>query len=251
MRFVKMCSILITGANRGIGLGLVKNLLANQQPQVEYVFATCRDKGKAKELMELTANSKLHVYEADLIDNGSFFNLASQVSTIVKDKGLNVLINNAGISSKFTRIGLVKSDDLLNHFKINTIGPIMLTQAFVPLLKTASKTSENSVGMSKAVILNISSIMSSITLNDQGGFYPYRTSKIALNAATKSLSIDLKSDGVLAVNLHPGWVKTSMGGSNAPLTVDQSVAGICKFLSEVNESHNGGLYDYQGKKLPW
>ncbi|XP_050536913.1 C-factor [Daktulosphaira vitifoliae] len=246
-----MCSILITGANRGIGLGLVKNLLVHQQPKIQHIFATCRDKGKAKELMELTTNSKLHVFEADLIDHGSFFNLASQVSNVVKDKGLNVLINNAGISSKFTRIGLVKSEDLLNHFKVNTIGPIMLTQAFVPLLKTASKTNSNSVGKSSAVILNISSIMSSITLNNQGGFYPYRTSKVALNAATKSLSIDLKNDGIIAVNLHPGWVKTSMGGANAPLSIEESVAGICKLLTEINQSYNGGLYDYQGKQLPW
>uniref|UniRef100_A0A2H8TZX2 C-factor n=1 Tax=Melanaphis sacchari TaxID=742174 RepID=A0A2H8TZX2_9HEMI len=246
-----MCSILVTGANRGIGLGLVKHLLSNQAFKVENVFATCRDMGKAKELMELKKNQQLHILEADLIDHGSFFNLASQVSNIVKDKGLNVLINNAGISSKFTRIGLVKSEDLLNHFKINTIGPIMLTQALLPLLKMASDKNNTSTGVNKAVIVNISSILGSITKNDQGGFYPYRTSKTAINAATKSLSVDLKNNGILAVSVHPGWVKTAMGGINAPLEVEQSVTGICNFLKNIDQSYNGGFYDFEGKVLPW
>jgi len=246
-----MCSVLVTGANRGIGLGLVKTLLANQSFEVENVFATCRDKGKAKELMELKRNPQLHVLEADLINHGSFFDLASQVSNIVKDKGLNILINNAGISSKFTRIGLVKSEDLLNHFKINTIGPIMLTQALLPLLKTASEINKSSTGVNKAVIVNISSILGSISKNDQGGFYPYRTSKSAINVATKSLSIDLKANGILAVSIHPGWVKTAMGGMKAPLEVEQSASGICSFLKNINESHNGGFYDFEGKVLPW
>lgn len=69
--------------------------------------------------------------------------------------------------------------------------------------------------------------------------------------ATKSLSIDLKSNGILAVSVHPGWVKTAMGGTNAPLEVEQSVNGICNFLSNINESHNGGFYDFEGKVLPW
>ncbi|NP_001155929.1 sniffer isoform 1 [Acyrthosiphon pisum] len=246
-----MCSVLVTGANRGIGLGLVKHLLSNQAFNVENVFATCRDMGKAKELMELKKNPQLHILEADLIDHGSFFNLASQVSNIVKDKGLNVLINNAGISSKFTRIGLVKSEDLLNHFKINTIGPIMLTQALLPLLKMASEKDKSATGVYKAVIVNMSSILGSITKNDQGGFYPYRTSKTAINVATKSLSVDLKNNGILAVSIHPGWVKTAMGGTSAPLEVEQSVTGICHFLKNINKSHNGGFYDFEGKVLPW
>jgi len=140
--------------------------------------------------------------------------LASQVSNIVKDKGLNVLINNAGISSKFTRIGLVKSEDLLNHFKINTIGPIMLTQvnhcllfsynskfilnylvmlylqALLPLLKIASEKNKSVTGMKKAVIVNISSILGSISLNDQGGFYPYRTSKVIFLLCTFHFQIN-------------------------------------------------------------
>lgn len=246
-----MCSVLVTGANRGIGLGMVKMLIANQSFNVENVFATCRNKGKAKELMELEKNPQLHVLETDLIDHGSFLNLASQVSQVVKDKGLNVLINNAGISSKFTRIGLVKSEDLLNHFKINTIGPIMLTQALLPLIKTASEKNKSSTGVNKAIIVNMSSILGSISLNDQGGFYPYRTSKTAINVATKSLSIDLKSFGILTVSIHPGWVKTTMGGANAPLEVEQSVTGICNFLKTINETHNGGFFDYEGKVLPW
>lgn len=73
----------------------------------------------------------------------------------------------------------------------------------------------------------------------------------AINVATKSLSIDLKTSGILAVSIHPGWVKTAMGGVNAPLEVEQSATGICSFLKNINESHNGGFYDFDGKVLPW
>lgn len=69
--------------------------------------------------------------------------------------------------------------------------------------------------------------------------------------ATKSLSVDLKSNGILTLSIHPGWVKTAMGGSSAPFEVEQSVTGICNFLNNLNESHNGGFYDFEGKVLPW
>lgn len=154
---------------------------------------------------------------------------------------------------------------------------IPFLQALLPLIKTASEKNKSYTGVNKAIIVNMSSILGSISLNDQGGFYPYRTSKVnlllfkkyykiyytyiklpikfcfqaAINVATKSLSIDLKTSGILTVSIHPGWVKTAMGGANAPLEVEQSVTGICNFLKTINESHNGGFFDYEGKVLPW
>lgn len=107
------------------------------------------------------------------------------------------------------------------------------------------------MGIQRAAILNMSSVLGSIADNEQGGLYAYRTSKAALNAATKSLSRDLSPDGILCVALHPGWVRTGLGGSNAPLDVETSVDQLWETIIHLNEEHNGGFYQYDGKKLPW
>lgn len=107
------------------------------------------------------------------------------------------------------------------------------------------------MGVNRAAIINMSSILGSIGSNVEGGIYAYRMSKSAKNAATKSMSIDFKSDKILCVAMHPGWVKTDMGGSNAPLTVEESCSTLIKTLMTLNESHNGGFYEYDGRQLPW
>lgn len=97
----------------------------------------------------------------------------------------------------------------------------------------------------------MSSILGSIEENAQGGLYAYRMSKVALNMATKSMSVDLKADHILCVAMHPGWVKTDMGGSNAPLDVETSCKEMVQTIFGLNESHNGTLIQYDGKHLPW
>ncbi|XP_020281847.1 uncharacterized protein LOC109853792 isoform X4 [Pseudomyrmex gracilis] len=248
-----MKSILITGCNRGLGLGLVKHLIELAKPP-EFIFATCRDTSKATELRALADKSpNVHIIEIDLTDTANYTKVVNAVAERVKGTGLNVLFNNAGISSKFTRLGLVKQEQITDALLINTVAPILLTKAFLPLLKAAAKNAADKTGLSvrRAAVVNMTSILASIAQNNDGGFYPYRCSKTALNAATKSMSVDLKPDGILAVCLHPGWVRTDLGGSNAPMDVDSSVSQILNTMNSLTEKHTGCFVQYDGKTLPW
>ncbi|XP_015177609.1 PREDICTED: C-factor [Polistes dominula] len=248
-----MKSILITGCNRGLGLGLVKHLIQLPKPP-ENIFATCRDVSKATKLKELAERSRnIHIIEIDLVNTCNYTKIVNTVSEKVGSEGLNVLFNNAGISQKFSRIGMVKEENLINNFFINTVAPIMLAKALLPLLKIASKNNEIEKNMSinRAAIINMTSILGSITQNDQGGFYSYRCSKAALNAATKSMSIDLKNDGILVICLHPGWVRTDMGGNNAPMDIDTSISNILNVMKMLSDKHTGSFLQYDGTTLPW
>ncbi|KAI5695127.1 uncharacterized protein LOC103513868 [Diaphorina citri] len=249
-----MKSILITGCNRGLGLGMIKVLVGLGNNQPAHIFATCRNKDKAVELLALAQqHSNLHVIELDVTDFSKQQDvLFKDISDVVKDQGLNVLVNNAGIAAKFTRLGLLKPEQMTDHFLVNVTAPLMLTKTMLPLLKKASEANSAApLGSSRAAIVNVSSIMGSIEDNTQGGFHPYRCSKAALNAATRSLSIDLKGDKIIATAMHPGWVKTDMGGSNAPLEVGAATAGIIQFIQSLGEAHNGGFFEYTGKAIKW
>ncbi|XP_020281831.1 uncharacterized protein LOC109853792 isoform X2 [Pseudomyrmex gracilis] len=194
-----------------------------------------------------------HEQSDDLTDTANYTKVVNAVAERVKGTGLNVLFNNAGISSKFTRLGLVKQEQITDALLINTVAPILLTKAFLPLLKAAAKNAADKTGLSvrRAAVVNMTSILASIAQNNDGGFYPYRCSKTALNAATKSMSVDLKPDGILAVCLHPGWVRTDLGGSNAPMDVDSSVSQILNTMNSLTEKHTGCFVQYDGKTLPW
>lgn len=246
-----MKSILITGCNRGLGLGLIKNLVKDVNPPK--IIATCRNAQAAKELNTIAdENKNIHILELDVKNVDSFPDFAQKVESVVGDDGLNVLFNNAGYSPKSTRINFVKTDQFMEAFAINTVGPIMLSKALLPLLKRAAdKNNDKPLSSERAAIVNMTSVLGSIALNTNGGLYPYRCSKAAINMATKSLSVDLKNDGILVTCIHPGWVKTDMGGKNAPLDVDESTKGIINVLKSLNEKHNGEFYEYDGKQLPW
>ncbi|XP_017790891.1 PREDICTED: C-factor isoform X2 [Habropoda laboriosa] len=212
------------------------------------ILSTC------KELTALADKSKnIHIIEIDLTDTKSYDKIVQIVSDKTGNAGLNVLFNNAGVSPKFTRLNLVKEEQLTETFFVNTVVPILLTKALLPLLKTASNNFEDKSKMNihRSAVINMTSMLGSITDNNQGGFYPYRCSKAALNAATKSMSIDLKEDGILVTCLHPGWVRTDMGGSNAPMDVDTSVTNILNTLNLLTEKHIGCFIQYDGKTLPW
>ncbi|XP_023726269.1 C-factor isoform X3 [Cryptotermes secundus] len=247
-----MKSILITGCNRGIGLGLVK-YLTEQAISPPYLFATCRNPAKAEALQEIAEKHKnVHILQLDVTDFESYGNVVKSVDSVVQNEGLNVLINNAGVSSKFTRINFVKVEQMINGFMTNTIAPLMLTKAFVPLLKKAAQNkSSESLSASRAAVINFSSVLGSVAENSQGGLYPYRASKAALNAVTRSMSVDLKSDGILVTSMHPGWVKTEMGGQNATLTVEESVSNLIKTVLALNEKHSGKFIQYDGQEVPW
>lgn len=127
-----------------------------------------------------------------------------------------------------------------------------IIKAFIPLLKKASDFNNSQpLGVQRATIVNMSSVLGSIQENVQGGLYAYRMSKVALNMSTKSMSIDLKNEKILCVAMHPGWVKTDMGGSHAPLTIDTSCTQMVETILGLNEAHNGAFIQYDGKQLPW
>lgn len=152
--------------------------------------------------------------QIDLKDFNKYPEVVSQVQSIVNNEGLNVLFNSAGISprSSFLGIKALKPNELMDAFAVNCVAPLMLSKEFIPLLKTASEGNKAApLGVQRAVIINMSSILGSIASNNEGSLYHYRLTKTGLNAATKSLSIDLKKEGIMAVNMHPGWVKTDMG----------------------------------------
>lgn len=154
--------------------------------------------------------------------------------------------------SSFLGLKALKPNELMDAYAVNVVAPLMLTKAFIPLLKkTSSANKDAPLGVQRAVIVNMSSILGSIASNVEGSLYHYRVTKSGLNAATKSLSIDLKNDGILAVNMHPGWVKTDMGGPKAPLEVEQSCDGMVSTILKLDKSHNGGFIQYDGKALPW
>ena len=144
------------------------------------------------------------------------------------------------------------ADDMQQVYVTNTIGPLMLTQSLLPLLKrVASCASSKPLVWERVAIINMSSRLGSISANNSGDLYPYHCSKAAVNAMTKPLSVDLLKDGIITIAVDPGWVSTDMGGSNAPSTVDETVQGMVKLLSSLNQDSNGGFLKCDGTMTQW
>ncbi|XP_013775522.1 uncharacterized protein LOC106460375 [Limulus polyphemus] len=141
---------------------------------------------------------------------------------------------------------------MMKNYEVNVVTPLIFTKAVLPLLKAAATQNDTKpFGCSRALVVNISSVLGSILSNDSGGLYPYRASKAALNMISKSLAVDLYSDGILSVSIHPGWVKTDLGGPNALIDTSTSVEGILGTILKVKENDNGLLINYDGKVIPW
>jgi len=238
-------NIFITGCSRGLGLEIVKQLVA--RGDTCNIIATCRKPETCLALTDIRdQNKNVHVLPLDVTDYASFPSLVENVNEIFRDDGLNILINNAGVSPKSTRINMVTEKQMVETFTCNVVAPLFLTKALLPQLKQGSSERKPSL------IVNMSSILGSIAENTkQGGLYPYRSSKSALNAVTRSMSIDLRGDHVHAVSIHPGWVRTDMGGHHAPLSAEQSVTGVLAQIDNHSDDNNGGFLDYSGQELPW
>ena len=219
-----MMNIVITGANRGIGLELCHQYSANH-----HVFALCR-KASAK----LKTIPNLKIIEGVDVKNSDAINKA--VSECPDH--LDLLINNAGILS---RVGLDTFNEsiVFDQFNVNAMGPLRVTHSFLSRLKKGSK------------VAFITSRMGSIEDNTSGSHYGYRMSKAALNMAGKSLAIDLKDHGVSVGIIHPGWVQTDMTGQTGHYSVQQAASQIITRIQELTISTTGHFWHSDGSTLPW
>ena len=223
-------TVLITGANRGIGLAL-----ARQFSQSGYaVIGTARSPEKATELKATGARiEKLDVASQDSVDA-----LAGRLG----DTPLDILINNAGISGHDAdSLADLDVDQLARTLDVNTLGPLRVIQALYDNVQMGST----------GVVANISSMMGSMEMNTWGCCLGYRASKSALNSFTKTLAEDLGDKGPIFVTMHPGYVQTDMNDGKGNITPTQSAEGLFKVITGLDRSDNGKFYDFRGKELPW
>jgi len=226
--------VMITGASRGIGLEFVRQLI-NAGAKV---IAAARHPEKSPHLLQLSQDhpQSLSTVVLDVADETSIHAACESLSGM----GIDLLINNAGVffdrRETFDNIG---ADKILDTFRVNVIGPLLVSQAMLPFLRRSNS----------PTIVNITSLMGSIADNTSGGSYGYRISKAALNMLAKTMSVDLKDLTVL--NLHPGWVKTEMGGGQAPLSPEESVKGMISVIEHSSREKSGTFADYAGRDLPW
>lgn len=230
-----MSTYLVTGTNRGIGLEFVKQLLARG----ETVLATCRDIDKAEELVKLKdSHESLSLHELDVTSAEAMANFPKRLA----DRAIDVFINNAGIyGPRGASFGKVDGKEWAQVLEVNAIAPLLLTQLLMANLRR---------GRDKKLVY-ISSKMGSIGDNSGGGQYIYRSSKTALNAVVKSLSIDLADAGFAATVIHPGWVQTDMGGPNALIDTNTSVSGMLQVIDGLKLDNAGQFYNYDGEIIPW
>ena len=231
-----MKTILITGASRGLGLEFSRQLSL----QGESVIATCRHPQRASVLQELAKKRQnLSIITLDVIDDQSIARLVE----ILGDSPIDWLINNAGIAgAQGVTIGNIERENFLNVMNINCLGAIKVCEALLPnLLKGEDK-----------LIINISSYLGSISANQQGGSYAYRASKAALNCVMRSFAIDVATVGINVLVLHPGWVKTELGGPQAKIDAPTSVAEMLKVIeAHKTDSHAEIMRSYDGKTIDW
>ncbi|KAK9978377.1 hypothetical protein ABG768_020130 [Culter alburnus] len=256
MATLKACSALVTGANQGLGLEMVKQLL---EAHCSKVFAGCLDPDgtNSEALRELAKKhpSVITIIRLDADDPCSVKESAKKVGSLVGKNGLNLLVNNAAIVANGT-VQTSSIEDMKNTFNTNVIGPLLITREFLPYLRTAAKAS-GTPGMScnKAAVINISTLGGSLSrmpsVYEQFPVLPYCVSKAGLNMLTVLAAEELKADEILCMALHPGWVKTEMGGEKAPINTRQSVEGILSVIGSLTEKQHGGFLDYTGKTMPW
>jgi len=228
--------VLITGASRGIGLEFVR-----QYAQAGWrVYATCRNPERAQELTRLAAAShdSVSVHSLDVTDSRHI----DAVREMLQGLPLDVLINNAGVlGPKLQGFGHIDVDAWMYTMRVNAIAPLKLIDALVESLASGER----------RLVANLSSRMGSITDNGSGGYYIYRSSKAALNAVVRNAALDLAPRGIMVVALHPGWVRTDMGGLAGELDPVHSVERMRTLLDRVRSADSGGFFDLDGTSIPW
>jgi NAD(P)-dependent dehydrogenase (short-subunit alcohol dehydrogenase family) len=238
--------ILVTGANRGIGLEFCRQLLG-QEFGVQSLVATVRDPSKAEELQALASRSqsRLHIVALDLANDDNSSTHAAGLFDRIKAAGLSGsslsfdgIINNAGVYlDEGASVSSFDFDAFRKSFEVNALGAFKVLKSL------------DSALTQRARILQITSLMGSLSDNRSGGSFAYRASKTALNMMNLCYALERKD--VTSVVIHPGWVQTDMGGTNAPLAPKDSVAHMLKVFLKLNASDSGKFLNYDGSELPW
>jgi len=229
-------TVLVTGANRGLGLEFARQYAADGWQ----VYAACRSPAEATGLRQLADGSggRIEVLAIDVTDGASVREAATKLTGVPVD----LLINNAGVGSpKNQRLGSLDFAAWARVLDVNTLGPMRVTEAFLPNVEK---------GVQKKIV-TITSKMGSIDDNGSGGSYAYRSSKAAVNMVVKSLAIDLAPGGITCVVVHPGWVRTDMGGPAGLISPQESIAGIRKLIAGLGPADAGKFFNYDGKVIPW
>lgn len=222
-----MPTILITGAGRGIGLEFARQYAAAGWR----VLGTVRDPLAGRPLSDAGGE----VYVADVADPASIARLKGALAGVE----LDVVLNNAGIYGQDQSFGSVDADAFMAVMRTNALAPLKVAEAFADQLT------------GRKVIATITSLMGSIAENSSGNFYAYRASKAAANMVMKTLALDLGSRGITAIALSPGWVRTDMGGAEAPLSPAEAVSGMRAVLDKVSLNDSGKFFHFDGSELPW
>ena len=235
---------LITGSNRGLGLEFVRQLVDD----VTLLFATCRRPQAATELQALAEAhpETIRILPLDVGDPDSIEAVAERVAS--ETEGLDLLVNNAGVDGGGTddTFGDCDHETLVHTFRVNAAGPHVMVQTFAPLLRRGA------TAYGTARVLNVTSQLGSIeNTKGRGTWQSYKASKSALNMLTRLQSHELRTDDVSVVAVHPGWVQTDMGGSNARLTPQESVSGMLEVARTLDPSDGGTFLSYDGSELPW
>jgi len=231
-----MSTVLITGANRGLGLEFCKQYAQDGWR----VIACCRSIAHADELQKLTAQyDNIQLENLDVTQFGQIDRLAQKL----QGKAIDVLINNAGVygDEKAHGFGQLDYDAWTKTLIINTQAPVKMAEAFLANLKSGQK----------KLLINVSSLMGSVTDNTSGGSILYRSSKAGLNAAMKSLAIQLKEQAIGVIIFHPGWVRTDMGGPNGLIDADESIHGMRSVIADFTLAQTGNFLKYDGSVMPW
>jgi NAD(P)-dependent dehydrogenase (short-subunit alcohol dehydrogenase family) len=232
-----MKRVLITGANRGIGLELTNQCAARG----DQVFAGCRVPDQAEGLCELTKKypGKVTILPIEVTNQDSITKAESTVASHVE--ALDILINNAGINMGDETLSEVRPDTLLKTLHVNAVGPVLVVQYFRDLL----------VNGDDPKIINISSESGSISKMTRFRGYGYYGSKAAENMYTRALAFDPETEGITVIAMHPGWVRTDMGGPDAHLSPTESCEGILKVTDGLTPEDNGKFYTWDGYEFPW
>lgn len=236
MAVVKPRAVLVTGANRGLGLEFVRQYAAEGW----IVIAACRSPNEAEELQAIAAesNGRVRVIEMNVTDTAS----VKAAAESLKDEPIDLLVNNAGVRGPPKGgLGKIDYEAWKKVLDANTLGPMRVAEAF---LENVSR------GNGKRIV-TITSGMGSIGDNTSGGGYTYRSSKAAVNMAMKSLSIDLAPRGITCAVLNPGWVRTDMGGPNGTLAPAESIAAMRFVISTLKSEDSGRFLNWDGRSYPW